>query len=197
LDVLVDGQPFTSLALTEARSDVMTTVDLSSLATTGAHDVGLNFAGSGKLSFGLVSGYNVPWAEAPADTPASLSISVAYDKTSLQLNDIVTESVTLSNLSAKAQSMVLLTVGIPPGFQILTEDLNALTQNKTISRYDVTGKQLILYVSTLATEKALTLKYRLQATMPVKASDGGGEAHLYYEPTERTTLAATLLEVTN
>ena len=35
----------------------------------------------------------------------------------------------------------------------------------------------------------------VQATMPVKAADGGAEAHLYYEPTARTVAAATTLEV--
>jgi hypothetical protein len=34
------------------------------------------------------------------------------------------------------------------------------------------------------------LRYRLRATLPVRAVDGGGEAHLYYQPEQRTEAPA-------
>ncbi len=120
---------------------------------------------------------------------------MTYDKTSLFLNDTATASVNLTNGSAQTQNMVLVTLGIPPGFQVLTEDLDAYVQQKVLSQYELTGKQLILYLTTLSPSAVLSLKYRLQATMPVKAADGGAEAHLYYEPAQRTVAAATTLEV--
>ncbi|HJX63657.1 MAG TPA: hypothetical protein VJ860_06855 [Polyangia bacterium] len=49
LDVAVDNAAFTTLALTADQADVMTTVDLSTLATTGKHDVTLTFVGTGKV----------------------------------------------------------------------------------------------------------------------------------------------------
>ncbi len=195
LQVLVDGQPFNTVSLTESQSDVMTTVDLISQASVGSHAVNLTFTGDGQVSFNLVSGYNVPWDQASPDTQGPLSIAVSYDKTSLFLNDIVTAAVNLSNASAQTQNMVLVTLGIPPGFQVLTEDLDAYVQQNILSQYELTGKQLILYLSTLSPSSTLSIKYRLQATMPVKAADGGAEAHLYYEPTQKTVAAATTLEV--
>ena len=120
---------------------------------------------------------------------------MSYDKTSLFVNDTVTTSVNLTNTSAHTENMVLVTLGIPPGFQVLTDDLDTYKQQHVISQYELTGSQLILYVSTLTPGSTLPLAYRLQATMPVKAADGGAEAHLYYEPTQRTVAAATTLEV--
>ena len=103
---------------------------------------------------------------------------------------------TVRNLTANSQSMVLLTLGIPPGFQVLTEDLEAYVQTKTISRCDVTGKQSIIHLTSLGANSQHDLNYRLQAMMPVKAADGGAEAHPHYEPSSRTTAASTTLEVT-
>lgn len=36
----------------------MTSIDMSTLATPGSHDVRLSFAGTGKLSYNLVSRYD-------------------------------------------------------------------------------------------------------------------------------------------
>lgn len=61
--------------------------------------------------------------------------------------------------------------------------------------YETTGKQLILYVTELAGAATLNLDYRLQATMPVRAADDGAEVALYYEPAQRATAPAHVLEV--
>jgi hypothetical protein len=185
LDVAVDGATFTTLALTADQADVMTTVDLSTLATTGSHDVTLTFVGTGKVSYNLVAQYNVPWANAP-DTPGGpLSISVSYDKTSLVLDETATATVVVKNNTASVQKMILVTLGLPPGFQVATEDLDQYKTSKVLSAYEITGKQLMLYLSALPASGTQTFKYRLQATMPVTASDGGAEVYLYYQPKRR------------
>jgi len=93
LDVAVDGASFTTVPLTADQADVMTTVDMSTLATTGNHAVTLTFVGTGKVSYNLVAQYNVPWASAPGTPSGPLSVSVSYDKTSLVLNETATATV--------------------------------------------------------------------------------------------------------
>jgi alpha-2-macroglobulin-like protein len=90
--------------------------------------------------------------------------------------------------------MVMATVGLPPGFQVLTEDLDAYVTSKRLSSYEITGKQLILYLTALKPDGATEIAYRLRALMPVKASDGGAEAYLYYQPAQRSAAPATTLE---
>jgi len=193
LSVSVDGVPNQTLALTSDQSDVMTRIDLSSLATNGSHAVKLDFTGTGKVSYNLVSGYNLAWADAPNDATGPLSIHVDYDKTSLFVNDTVTATVKVANNEAVTQNMVLVTLGIAPGFTVNTDALQQYLTSGAISKFEVTGQQLILYVTALAPKATLTVRYALQATMPVTAVDGGAEARLYYQPELRARSAAQQL----
>ena len=50
----------------------------------------------------------------------------------------------------------------------------------------------MLYLSAPPASGSQTFRYRLQATMPVTASDGGAEVYLYYQPKQRSAAAVTL-----
>ena len=195
LTIQVDGTTAQTLALTPDQSDVVTTVDLSGQATAGNHDLSVSFAGTGKVSFNAVGKYNLPWSAVQAPPPGPLSIGVSYDKTNLYVNDTVRETVTVQNNTTSTQNMVMVTLGIPPGFSVSTSDLDALVQAHTISKYEITGKQVLLYVSQIAASATVRMQYGLTATMPVLASDGAAEAYLYYQPTVRTQSAAQTLQV--
>jgi hypothetical protein len=195
LVVTVDGQPFSTLALTKDQADVMTTIDMGTLATVGTHEIDVTFAGTGKVSYNLVSTHNVPWAMLPAPPAGPIGLSIAYDKTQLLLNDTATATLTVRNNTQSTEDMMLVTVGLPPGFTLATADLDAYMAQKILSRYDVTGKQLILYVSSLGPARTLTLSYHLTASMPVKASDGGVAAMMYYEPHQTASAPAQTLQV--
>jgi hypothetical protein len=195
LTVDVDGASFMQVALTKDQSDVMTTVDMGTLATAGTHNIGLTFAGTGKVSYNLVAQHNLPWASMAPPPAGPLSVDVAYDKTTIALDASATATVTVRNNTQSAQDMILLTVGLPPGFQIATEDLDAYKTQKILSGYELTGKQLILYVSSLRPAAVQTFVYHLRATMPVKAADGGAEVMLYYQPEKRGIAKSTMVEV--
>lgn len=195
LAVDVDGAPFSQVALTADQADVMTTVDLAPSATTGTHQVALRFVGTGKVSYNLVAQHHVPWPAIPPAAAGPLFVTIGYDKTTLALDDTATATVTVKNATANAQNMILVTLGLPPGFAVETDDLDAYKKGGTLSHYEITGKQLLLYVSALKPSATLAIKYRLRATMPVRASDGGGEAYLYYQPEQRAVAQATTLEV--
>ncbi len=197
LEVYVDDVLRNTVNLTEAQSDVMTTVDLSAYATTGAHDVKLSFSGTGKPSVNLVSNHYLPWSLVPAEPTGPLSIDIAYDRTSLAVNESVAATVTITNNTASTENMVLVTLGLPPGFELVTSDLDAYVSAGTLSRYDVTGKQIILYLTQIAPAATATFTYHLVASMPVDTVDGGGEVKRYYEPDVRAMSAAKSLKVTN
>ena len=193
--VTVDGAPAQTASLTKAQSDVMTRFDLSELATPGSHDVTLAFTGTGKPSYNLVASHHVPWALVPTEPVGPLSINVAYDKSELFVNDEVKSTVTLKNNEAVTQNMVLVTLGIAPGFTVNTVDLQKYLTSGAISRFETTGRQLILYITALGPNATQTFEYSLQATMPVTAVDGGAEARMYYEPEKKTRAAAQPMKV--
>ena len=57
----------------------------------------------------------------PANEP--LSINVDYDRARLAQDDIATATATVRNNMTKSANMVMVDLGIPPGFDLLTEDL--------------------------------------------------------------------------
>ena len=67
----------------------------------------------------------------------------------------------------ETMEIVRATLGIPPGFSVSAGDLNGLVTAKTISKYEFTAKQLVVYVSHITPSGDVILKYGLQATMPV------------------------------
>jgi hypothetical protein len=180
--------------LTEEQSDVLHTVDLSSLAAKGSHEVKLSFVGAGKLSYSLVAKHHIPWAAAAPES-GPLSLSVSYDKTELAVNDTVLATVAITSNTETSQDMILVTLGIPPGFEVLGEDFDPYLKANTLSKFESTGKQLNLYVSKLAAKETQSYSYRLRATMPVKAEDGGGQVFPYYQPDEKTSASSTLFVV--
>jgi len=105
--------------------------------------------------------------------------------------------VLVTNTTTAIENMVLVTLGVPPGFQVQTADLDTYLQKGTLSRYELTGRQLVLYLTALAAKASASFDYHLQALMPVKAVDGGAEAHLYYEPNKRAQVASQAFDVKN
>ena len=97
----------------------------------GANTVGIRFDGNGRLAYQVVGRYFLPWTEKPAAEP--LSIDVAYDRTRLAQDDIATATATIRNNLPKTANMVMVDLGIPPGFDLLSEDLQAY-QEKSATR---------------------------------------------------------------
>jgi alpha-2-macroglobulin-like protein len=195
VDIAVDGAKVSSVSFTKADADVLRTVDLAASATTGDHQVSLTFVGTGKPSYSLVASHNVPWSLVPSTPTGPLSVTVAYDRTSLVVDETVEATVTLTNLEANGQNMVHATVGVPPGFEVLGEDFADELESKALSHWESTAKQLELYVPVLAPSGSLAVTYRLRATMPLKAEDGGAKVFPYYQPTEQSTAPSTTLVV--
>jgi len=90
--------------------------------------------------------------------------------------------------------MALVDLGVPPGFTVLTEDLSRLVEQKTIARYELTGRQIIVYLENFSSEQPLNFSYRLRARFPMRAQTPPSRAYDYYNPGGETVQAP--LEVT-
>jgi hypothetical protein len=122
--VLLNGQPAEKLELTPENNDLLHQFVFKNVSTEGVSKIGLQFEGKGGLAYQIVGSYYLPWGEKAAGEP--LSIDVAYDRTRLAQDNIVTARATVSNNLPKAANMVMVDLGIPPGFDLLSEDLQAL-----------------------------------------------------------------------
>lgn len=74
----------------------------------------------------------------------------------------------------------------------MAEDLNALvassldrapdSEQATIERYELTGRQILVYIGKLSHGKPLSFSYRLQAKYPLVAQTPASNAYDYYNP---------------
>ena len=130
--------------------------------------------------------YFLPWDKKPENEP--LSIDVAYDRTLLVQDDIATATATIKNNLPKAANMVMVDLGIPPGFDLLSEDLqdyhekSAGQKSERLEKFSLTATQAILYFDSFAPGDTVTLTFRLRAKYPIRARTFRPRVYEYYDP---------------
>ncbi|HET9184236.1 MAG TPA: MG2 domain-containing protein [Candidatus Angelobacter sp.] len=184
--VAVNGKPAANLTLTPENNDLFHQFVFKSSDSKRAADVEIRFEGKGGLAYQVVGSYFVPWEEKAAQEP--LSIDVAYDRTRLAQDDIATATATVRNNLRGTAKMVMVDLGIPPGFDLLTEDLEAYKEKSagfksgTLSKFSLTATQAILYFDSFAPGETVKLKFRLRAKYPIHARTFESRVYEYYDP---------------
>ena len=117
----LDGAPFTSLSLTPDQWDVMANSGHELAGHVGITRCASELRGqwSRELQPGVEAQRTVERGARRAAGP--LTITVSYDKTTLTLDETVTATVTVTSNTGTIQNMILVTVGLPPGFDVMTE----------------------------------------------------------------------------
>jgi hypothetical protein len=186
LQVSLNGTPVEALKLTPENNDLLQQFVFKVADAQSANDVELKFDGTGGLAYQVVGRSFVPWEEKPAAEP--LSIDVVYDRTNLAQDDIATARVTLRNNLAGTANMVMVDLGIPPGFDLLSEDLQSLQERSTgnkaggLEKFSLTATQAILYFNALSPMQTVTFTYRLRAKYPIRARTFASRVYEYYDP---------------
>ncbi|MFN2143767.1 MAG: MG2 domain-containing protein [Anaerolineales bacterium] len=194
---LNNGQTRTA-QLTPENFDVVQYLRFDDINIGRENQVAITASGEGGLMYQVSGSYYLPW-DAVAQYPELVgpeelvSIDVAYDRTELAVNDTleVTVTVSLNELGGVADSAIV-DLGLPPGFSVQAEDLSALVAYyndtpedypyATIQRYELTGRQIIVYISNLGSETPLTFKYHLLAKFPLRVQTPASSAYDYYNP---------------
>ncbi len=197
--VSVNGREIGRIAVTPENRDVMQMLDLKPHLRRGENRIRLQASADAGLFFQVAGGFHVPWGPAGRPEPAAanepLEIDVAYDRTSLEVDDTVQLTATLRYRGAQPAQMPLVDLGVPPGFEVEAADLNRLVEAHTISRFSITPRQVIVYLEELRPGATVTIQYHLRAKFPVRAQAPASEAYLYYTPEERDSTRPTQLVV--
>ncbi len=198
LTVSLNGSNATSIKITPEDSDVMKQVALTPFLKPGNNQVSLKYSGNGSLLYQVSGRYYTPWTEEarPIGRLEPLSIAVVYDKRSLVQDDIAHVAVTVHNNTERIAEMPLIDIGIPPGFDVIPDQLAALVKAGKISKYTVAGRQLIVYIEKLGPTETLTINYEVRAKYPVKAKTPSSKIYLYYSPDKSATSAPQDIAVT-
>jgi hypothetical protein len=86
-------------------------------------------------------------------------------------------------------------VGVPPGFAPERADLDALVRDRKISRYEIPGRQVILYLSDMDAGAELRLSFGMRARFLVKAKARTASAWPYYDPQKASFTEPALITV--
>jgi len=89
----------------------------------------------------------------------------------------------IRNISDATVSIILASIGTPPGFDLVAEKLDTLVAAKTfLQRYERTPRQLILYIAEIKAGEEVEINYDLIAKYPLEASTGEASVNPYYNP---------------
>ncbi len=192
--VALNGAQAAALPVTPDDCDVMRLVDLGEQTKAGNNTVTLNIEGEGAMLYQVVGRFYMPWSAAqPVQEP--MSIAVAYDKTQLAVNDVVTARVKVTNNRPGAAQMIIVDLGIPPGFEVQTADLEKLVENKTIQKYEMTGRQIIVYFERIDGNGVIEFQYGLRAKFPLRAQTPSSRVYEYYNPENEGTASPEAIVV--
>ncbi len=204
--VSLNGEPAEPIEITPQNFDVVQLVTFSDRPVEGDNTVRIEFEGQGQLMYQITSRYYLPWELVP-DEPEkeAMSIEVRYDRTAIQKDDTVGVEVTVQlNLEGTAR-MVVLDLGIPPGFEVDSEPLSARVQQDAqrgeeypgarLKRYDLTGRQIIVYLENMTYGQPLRFSYRLRAKYPLRVKTPASTAYDYYNPEQAGVAPPQVMEV--
>lgn len=186
--VTLNGDRVQTIKVTDETADVVQQVSFDDLNPSG-NEVAIFVEGDRALQYQVVTDYYLPW-EAVPPTPAAdkaVQIDVAYDRTELQMNDLVNVTAAVELLAPGVAGTLLVDLGIPPGFSPLTEDLDSLVAQGLIARYELTGRQILIYMTDVPSGQRYTLPYRLLARFPIQAQTPSSQAYDYYTPDKQET----------
>jgi hypothetical protein len=199
LQVLLNGKPVETLTLTAENNDLLHQFVFKGIDSKGVNTVGLRFDGKAGLAYQIVGSYFLPWDQKPENEP--LFINVVYDRTRLAQDDVATATATVQNHLPKVANMVMVDLGVPPGFDLLSEDLQTYVENSAtkksgrLEKFSLTATQAILYFDSIAPNDVVTLRFRLRAKYPIRARTFQSRVYEYYDPEVNSVARPVQLEV--
>lgn len=183
-----------TLRITPENFDVVQQVTFTDVSSGTEYAITIAAAGEGHLMYQVSGSYYLPWnmAAATATGSEAVSVAVAYDRTQLSVDDTVEVRVTVTLNQPGTAQQALIDLGLPPGFELQAEDLAARVAHDRdrgtsdtgprIERYEVTGRQILVYATGLTQETPLAFSYRLKAKFPLAAQAPASSAYDYYNP---------------
>jgi hypothetical protein len=198
LYVSLNNELTEEIVIDESNADVVHLVTFDrGFSPSGHNEVQIDLAGGGNLMYQVTTHYYLPWNQVPPTPPEKepITIDLSYDRTELSVNDEVTVDVGVQLNQEGIVKMALIDLGVPPGFTVLTEDLSKLVEQGVIARYELTGRQVIVYLEDFSSETPLYFSYRLRARFPMHAQTPPSVAYDYYNPSQVAMRAPLVVKV--
>ncbi|MBN2439732.1 MAG: hypothetical protein JXJ04_00240 [Spirochaetales bacterium] len=191
INISVNNRKLPAITISESDSDVMRMIDISSFIIKGTNTISITLDSGEDASFlyQLAGSYYIPHNR-PVNVEAEpLGIGVEYDKSSLTVDDMIRVTVKVkNNYSDRDLNMMIVDIGVAPGFDVLTEDFSPVLNGGPLTRVEQAGRQLILYIDKIGSGKELIFSYRMKARFPMKVASPQTRFYSYYGNEEVTVL---------
>ncbi len=168
----------------EKNSDVLQMFDLKEHAKVGANEVTIEVKGETNMMYQVVARHYEPWVTKEQKKPL-LDVTVDYDRTKLSTADLLKAKATLKYNGEVPTYMVIVDLGIPPGFTVDGGDFAEMVAAKKVQKFSITSRQVTLYLGDVKPGDVLNFEYGLKPKYPVKAKTPATVAYEYYTPANR------------
>ena len=119
-----------------------------------------------------------------------LELDVVYDATDVSVNDIVNVRARvkyngmpgIGGFVVNSSGMMIVDIAVPTGFTPVGASLDALKDAGVITRYEIAGRKVVLYINELTVGQELEFTMQVRALFPVKAIIPDSRAYSYYNP---------------
>jgi alpha-2-macroglobulin-like protein len=119
---------------------------------------------------------------------------------------VATATATVRNNLGQTARMVMVDLGIPPGFDLLSEDLQQYQANSAagetqahhggrLEKFSLTATQAILYFDSIGARDTIRLRFRLRAKYPIRARTFQSRVYEYYQPEVNSVARPIALEI--
>jgi hypothetical protein len=192
--VLVNGKETSKGEVNEENADVMQQFDLTAHLRPGPNEVTLEVKGETGLMYQVVGRHFEPWG--PKEPAAPLfDVAVDYDRTKLSTKDLLRAKATVKYNGKEPTFMVIVDLGIPPGFTVDAGDFAEMVGAKKVQKFSVTARQVTLYLGDVKPGSTQVFEYTLKPKYPIKAKTPPAVAWEYYTPANRAAAAPVELTV--
>jgi hypothetical protein len=196
ISIEVNGRGEETCSLAPEDYDVFRMFDFGPETRNGENIVEINFDGTGECFFRAAGRYSVPWSRAGDDNRKDfLGFNVSYDRTALALNELATCRVSIVNPLKRPRSLIIAELGVPPGFEVQTSDLEEMIKYGIIAKYSVSDRQVIVCLGKMRPQEKIDFKYRLRARFPVKAWSPQSRAYESREPEMDSIVRPQMMEI--
>jgi len=195
IGITIGEKKVKEVKITKSNYDVMQQIDISPFVNKGDNKVILNMKANEGASFlyQIAGSFYIPRQPAPAGAFQPVSISVAYDKTTLSVDDMVTVNVSVANNYKDINlGMMIVDIGIAPGFDVVMDDFEKYLENEMFTRVEPKGRQLTLYIKEMKAKSKIDFSYRMKARFPMKVASPSATFYSYYGTEEASTTPAGL-----
>jgi hypothetical protein len=183
VQIMAEDIVIETIDMGEFNKDVTYLVDLRPYLAN-VTNVTVSCVGTGSVLYSIYLEQYVPWPDEPESSPF-LTLTVAYDATSISVDDrLMAHMYLLYNGTASVIKMILVDLRAPMGFTFDLSEFDALDAQGVISSYDHNDRQVIVYITDIASGVPVEFDYSLVAELPIESTLQGVVAWDMYNPEE-------------